>query len=118
MRCSLVNCTLVRTLRWGTATTAVLWSLGLAAQPAIDPGGAGYCTTCHGAEASSEGIPGLCGARADWIAQRMRAYGEQGDAVMGRFAAGLTDAEVLALSRDAATLYETDGTFCRALRGE
>lgn len=118
MRPSLVNCTLVKTLRWGTAFTVLLWSLCLAAQPVIAPGGAGYCTTCHGAEASSEGIPGLCGANADWIAQRMLAYGEQGDSVMARFAAGLTDAEVRALSSAAATLYETDGTFCRALRGD
>ncbi|MHA7834430.1 MAG: c-type cytochrome [Algiphilus sp.] len=91
----------------------------LHADGSIDAGGAGYCTTCHGAERHrTSGAPGLCGAEAGWIAERLRAYRDDGNTVMTRLGHGLTSADIEALSRDAARLYADNGPFCRALRDD
>lgn len=118
MRRALMNCTLSKANGWLGASAAAFWSVSLLAQPAIHPDGVGYCTTCHGAAAQSEGTPGLCGADADWIADRMLAYRERGNSVMARLGSGLTEAEVRQLSQAAANLYDVDGPFCRALGNE
>jgi len=114
MRRAQVNCTVRKAIGWICVTTAAFWSLCLLAQPTIQLDG-GYCTACHGAASKSEGAPGLCGADADWIAERMLAYREQGNSVMSRLGAGLTESEVRQLSQAAAKLYDADGPFCRAI---
>lgn len=97
----------------------MLWLCAAHADVALQPGGAGFCTTCHGADhQASLGAPGLCGAEAAWIAERLRAYQQKGQSVMTRLGHGLTASDIEALSRDAASLYADEGPFCRALRND
>lgn len=98
---------------------AMLWCSATRADVSVQTGGAGFCTTCHGADSeASLGAPGLCGAEAAWIAARLQAYQREGASVMTRLGHGLTTSDIEALSRDAAELYADDGPFCQALRDD
>ncbi|WP_420427487.1 c-type cytochrome [Algiphilus sp.] len=97
----------------------VLWLCTAHADVAVQTGGAGFCTTCHGVDREvDQGAPGLCGAEAAWIAARLQAYQREGASVMTRLGHGLTISDIEALSWDAARLYADDGPFCQALRDD
>ncbi len=94
------------------ALTALLCSAGTLAQTAAPAATqtvatstnpaylAANCANCHGTKGNAQGMPGLAGQKADYIAEQMRAFrdGKRPGTIMHQLSKGYTDAQIDAIA--------------------
>jgi cytochrome subunit of sulfide dehydrogenase len=61
---------------------------------------AANCANCHGTTGNAQGMPGLAGLKADYIAEQMRSFrdGKRTATIMHQLSKGYTDAQIDAIA--------------------